>query len=156
MWWPKRDKLQCLIDKLIWFACSWSRILMWHLSFWILPWKCFMASNKKRGHTRGHFTSEEFAFLSQLPKNTQQPAASLCFFSLIKIINVVETNRPFLCPSCPVRKWVVSNYQMFISCQGYCVFCDGYRHTGDRCRQAPKKTESLAWAGIKHIWPAPT
>lgn len=124
---------------------------MWHLSFWILPWKCFMASNKKEATS----LQMTLPFYLSCPKtlNDLQP---LCVFSLIKIINVVKTNRPFLCPSCPVRKWVVSNYQMFISCQGYCMFCDGYQHTGDCCRQAPKKTESLAWAGIKHIWPAST
>lgn len=80
MWWPKRDKLQCLIDKLIWFACSWSRILMWHLSFWILPWKCFMASNKKRGHTRPlHFRGIRL-FISAAQKHSTTCSRSVFFF----------------------------------------------------------------------------
>lgn len=60
----------------------------------------------------------------------------LCVYSLIKLITVLRRNMSFLCLLCPVRKWdVVSDYQMFISCQEYCMFCDGHWHTGYCCYQ---------------------
>lgn len=57
----------------------------------------------------------------------------------------------FLCLLCPVRKWdVVSDYQMFISCQGYCMFCVGLWHTGYCCYQdldSPEDRNSV-WAAV--------
>lgn len=86
-----------------------------------------------------HFTADT-PFFPSLLKNPPR----LCFFSLIKLITALRTNRPFLCPSCRARKWVAAhNYQMCICCQRYIVSCGSHQRIQWRCHWATKMAAAV-------------
>lgn len=79
-------------------------------------------------------------FFPSLLKNPR----CLCFFSLIKLIAALRTNRPLLCPSCRARKWVAAhNYQMCICCQRYIVSYGSHQRIQWRCHLATEMAAAV-------------